>query len=109
MTTKAERLRQEALNLLEKANQLEESQIPEPEGLEDGTNVIFFKKQFKPHDRYYFYSAVRVPTSGMWCVTGQLMNRAVHTWESLVEWIQLGSDYEIWSATSFERLEPTQR
>lgn len=111
MTTRAERLRQEALSLLERANEMESNQIPEPVGCEDGTNVIFFKKQFKPHDRYYSYSAVRANnTNGLWFMTGQLVAaRTAYSWEGLVEWIQLGSDYEIWTCTSFELLAPTQR
>lgn len=109
MTDKIERLRAEALRLLEQANQLEENHIEEPVD-DDGNGLVWFTKRYSHYREgaNYTYAAVRVPATGMWYLTGvsqvthQLRNG--RPWEELVEFIRDAQGYQLWSAVEYVKL-----
>lgn len=101
--TRTEALRQEALLLLERANQLD-SRPEEPIEDEDGAAVVWFRKRFRtgPSTRYT-YAAVKA--KGRWYVSGANLSGRRFTWDELLDWIeQNAACWDLWVATAFDQL-----
>jgi len=110
MSTRADALRAQALKVLEEADKLD-SLPKEPEGLEDGTNIVFFRVRFQegvpPNDAWRqpyasqdmlptLYDYVAVKTRGVWHASGRKSLNWID-WEDLIEWITSKPYWEIWT------------
>ena len=103
-------LRAQALRVLEEADRLDN--LPkEPLGMDDGTNIVFFRVRFRgdvPPDRWNlpygstesnpFYTYVAVKARGVWHASGR-KDLQWKTWDAMIEWITSRPHWEIWTVS----------
>jgi hypothetical protein len=67
---------------------------------EDGTLVVFFRKQFAAYGPYYSYTCTKVTMStgkGFWYISGSnALARRPWQWEELMQWLTAGERWELW-------------